>query len=247
MRPDGIIRFRGLLNNPRVFPMNASTHEQLVVALRRLVLDGGLPPGSPLREVALAEAFGVSRNTVRDAIRALGHEGLVRQDRHRSATVATLIESDAEDLYRVRRLLERSAMDHLDRLTAEQSAAVDAAFERLAKVARLREWGQVIESDLAFHRSLVAIHGSPRLLRAFDAIRSESAFVMSLLRLHEHEDEDPERVIAEHAAIRNAVLTHDASGARALLAGHLAYYEERAREILRSRAVAVSAPAPRSP
>lgn len=224
---------------------NTRTHEQLAVALRQLVLNGSLPPGSPLREVVLAEAFGVSRNTVREAIQALGHEGLVRQSRHRSATVATLTDVDAEDLYRVRRLLETSAMDHLDRLTPGQSAAVDAAFERLAKVARLGEWAEVIEGDLAFHRSLVAIHDSPRLLRAFDTVKSESAYCMNLLRLYEHEDEQPDRVIAEHAVIRDAVLVRDADAARELLAGHLGYYEERARGILRRRAATVTVPAPR--
>ncbi len=224
---------------------NTRTHEQLAAALRQLVLNGSLPPGSPLREVALADAFGVSRNTVREAIQALGHEGLVRQSRHRSATVATLTDVDAEDLYHVRRLLETSAMDHLDRLTPEQSAAVDAALERLAKVARLGEWAEVIDGDLAFHRSLVAIHDSPRLLRAFDAVKSESAYCMNLLRLSEHEDEQPDRVIAEHAVIRDAVVARDAAAARELLAGHMGYYEERARDILRGRAATVTAPAPR--
>jgi len=118
-------------------------------------------------------------------------------------------------------------MDHLHRLIPEQSGALDAAFERLAKVARLGEWAEVIEGDLAFHRSLVAIHDSPRLLRAFDAVKSESAYCMNLLRLHEHEDEQPDRVIAEHAGIRDAVLARDKAAARELLTGHLGYYEER--------------------
>jgi DNA-binding GntR family transcriptional regulator len=212
---------------------NTNTYEQLVTALRRLVLDGSLPPGAQLREVPLAHAFGVSRNTVREAIRGLKHEGLVRHDRHHSAVVVTLAEADAVDLYRVRRLLELSAMDHLEGLTAAQAGDVEAAFERLAKVARLGEWWEVIESDLAFHRSLVGVHGSPRLLRAFDAIGSESAFCMALLRLHEHEDEQPEQIIAEHDAIREAVLARDIPRARALLAGHMGYYEERTRDILR--------------
>jgi DNA-binding GntR family transcriptional regulator len=221
---------------------NTRTHEQLAVALRRLVLDGSLSPGSPLREVALAEAFGVSRNTVREAIQALSQEGLVRQSRYRSATVATITEDDVGDLYRVRRLLEVSAMDHLDGLTADLVGVVDAAFERLEKVARLGDWAEVIDGDLAFHRSLVALHGSPRLLRAFDVIKSESAFCMSLLRLHEHEDERPERVIAEHATIHAAVMAHDAIAARARLTEHLRHYERRAKEILRRRAAAVTVP-----
>jgi DNA-binding GntR family transcriptional regulator len=224
---------------------NTRTHEQLAVALRQLVLNGSLPPGSPLREVALAETFGVSRNTVREAIQALGHEGLVRQSRHRSATVATLTHVDAEDLYRVRRLLESSAMDHVARLTAEQSAAVNRAFEQLAKVARRGEWGEVIEGDLAFHRSLVAIHDSPRLLRAFDAVKSESAYCLNLLRLYEHEDEEPDRVIAEHGVIRDAVLAGDGDTARELLAEHLGHYEERATDILRGREATLTVPARR--
>jgi len=212
---------------------NTSTYQQLVAAMRRLVLDGSLPPGSRLREVPLAQSFGVSRNTVREAVRGLKQEGLVSHDRHHSAVVATLGESDAADLYRVRRLLEIGAADELERLTATQAAAIEHAFARLSKVARLGEWAEVIESDLAFHRSLIGVHGSPRLLRAFDAIWSESAFCMALLRLHEHEDEQPGQVIEEHRAIRDAVLAHDAPRTRELLVSHLGYYEGRARAIMR--------------
>lgn len=66
-------------------------------------------------------------------------------------------------------------MDHLDRLTPAQADAIDGAFERLANVARIGQWADVIEGDLAFHHSLVALHGSPRLVRVFDGIKSESA------------------------------------------------------------------------
>ena len=61
-----------------------------------------------------------------------------------------------------------------------------------------------------------------------------------LLRRHEREDEQPERVVAEHDSIRAAVLAGDPDHARAALARHMDYYEERTRGILRSLAAGQS-------
>jgi len=122
------------MSSPQAWGSRAQALRAAGVALRALILDGSLPPGAGLREVSLAQAVGASRNTVREAIRAMTREGLVRHSRHRSAVVATMTEADAVDHYAMRRLLERSAMDHLGRLIAPQASAVKAATERLAKL-----------------------------------------------------------------------------------------------------------------
>ncbi len=74
--------------------------------LRRLILDGTLAPGERLVEDRLAELLGVSRNPVREAIRALEAEGFVDVPARRGAFVATLTERQAADLFAVRLALE---------------------------------------------------------------------------------------------------------------------------------------------
>src|SRR5258706_16187640 len=74
--------------------------------LRRLILDGTLPPGERLIEDRLAELFGVSRNPIREAIRMLEAEGFPDVTPRRGSFVARLDASQAGDLFEVRVALE---------------------------------------------------------------------------------------------------------------------------------------------
>ncbi|WP_091411146.1 GntR family transcriptional regulator [Friedmanniella luteola] len=80
--------------------------EVVAAALRRLILDGTLAPGERLVEDRLAELLGVSRNPVREAMRALEAEGFIDVPARRGAFVATLSERQAADLFAVRLALE---------------------------------------------------------------------------------------------------------------------------------------------
>jgi DNA-binding GntR family transcriptional regulator len=225
---------------PDIGVRRLSAADEIVAALRQLILEGVLTPGTPLREIPLAEAFDVSRTTIRDAVRALVHEGLARQERHRSAVVVEITPEDAADIYAVRRLLELSAADHVAAITAEEIESVNRAFERLRKVAPTGDWSATVSADLEFHESIIALHRSPRLLRCFGSIKSEFAFCLSVIRLHEREEERPDRIIREHDEIRQAVVSGSVTEARALLAAHFSYYQERATEALRQRSAAPS-------
>ena len=83
----------------------ASTAEQVAEALREMILRGEIKQGQPLREVSLAASIGVSRNTMREAIRVLAREGIVMHEMHHGAMVTRLETRDVEDIFRVRRVL----------------------------------------------------------------------------------------------------------------------------------------------
>jgi DNA-binding GntR family transcriptional regulator len=74
--------------------------------LRRLILDGSLPPGERLVEDRLAQQLGVSRNPIREAMRVLEAEGFLDVASRRGAFVAKLSAQQAEDLFHVRLALE---------------------------------------------------------------------------------------------------------------------------------------------
>ena len=90
-----------------------STTEQAAAALRDAILTGKIPPGTPLREVALAAELGVSRNTVREAARLLGGEGLVRHQMNRGIVVAEITAADVRDIYAARAAVEAAAAEAL--------------------------------------------------------------------------------------------------------------------------------------
>ena len=67
-----------------------STADQVAGLMRERILRGELKPGTALREVTIAAAIGVSRNTLREALRILTQEGLVRHTVHHGMTVTKL-------------------------------------------------------------------------------------------------------------------------------------------------------------
>jgi DNA-binding GntR family transcriptional regulator len=97
--------------------------EVVAAELRRLILDGTLAPGERLVEDRLAELLGVSRNPVREAIRALEAEGFIDVPARRGAFVATLSDRQAADLFAVRLALEPLGA----RLAAENVTAAAVA------------------------------------------------------------------------------------------------------------------------
>jgi DNA-binding GntR family transcriptional regulator len=94
---------------------SASASDQVVASLRRLIVEGAVPPGARLRETQLATGFEVSRQTVREAIRELVHDGLARHDRHRGAVVVDLGPDDVTDIYVVRQTLELAGAERAHR------------------------------------------------------------------------------------------------------------------------------------
>jgi DNA-binding GntR family transcriptional regulator len=161
----------------------SSTAEQAADALRSLILHRTLEPGALLRETQLAAALGISRNTMREALRMLAREGLVLQSRHRVATVAPLSAEDVTDTYTVRRLLEFGAVD----LIASSAAAgrtldfdrIRGPVQSLRRIGDTR-WQLIIDADCAFHTELVALAGSPRLVVAYAQLAGEIRRSMSV-------------------------------------------------------------------
>jgi DNA-binding GntR family transcriptional regulator len=101
--------------------------------LRRLILDGTLPPGERLIEDRLAELLGVSRNPIREAIRMLEAEGFLDVTARRGSFVATLDASQAGDLFEVRLALEPLGA----RLAAQQAA--DASQNGQSHTSRMKQ------------------------------------------------------------------------------------------------------------
>jgi DNA-binding GntR family transcriptional regulator len=143
-----------------------SLREQVAEHVRRDVLSGELAAGERLREVELAERFGVSRGPVRDALLQLAHEGVLVLQPHCGAKVAGPASDTVLPLIRsMRRTVEVFAL----RLVFRDLAAADFAFweETLAKMHAACERGDVpaiVAQDIALHHALVERTDQPELL-----------------------------------------------------------------------------------
>src|SRR5687767_1494613 len=89
-----------LLVDPQI--ERISTVEQIANVLRRNILEGSLRPGRAVREGLVASELGVSRNSVREAVRMLIPEGLLQHHMHRGVIVTELGPDDVAEIYEIR-------------------------------------------------------------------------------------------------------------------------------------------------
>lgn len=173
----------------------SSAVDQVADAVRKMILCGDLPPGTALREAQVAESIGISRNTVRDAMRSLAREGLVTHSMHRGAVVTRLTVDDVVDVYRVRRSIETQAVEASRDATPEQIAGLGDAIRDLERAAEDEDRERMVEADCAFHQRLVALLGSPRLDRFYDTIQGELRLCLAIV---DQDEGDADLLVAEH-------------------------------------------------
>ena len=139
---------------------NSSAH--VLVALRKMILDGELPPGEKLAEIPISEQLGVSRTPVRLAFRTLEQEGLLRKGEKRGYLVREFTEEDVQCALEVRGVLEGLAARRLaergvpEAVKSELQSCIDQGERLLAK-------GYLIEDDIdgwielnaRFHKAII--------------------------------------------------------------------------------------------
>ena len=191
--------------------------ERVAQAIGRLIDERELTAGDELREAALAERFGTSRHTVRAAIHLLESDGVVTQERHRSARVRTLTVEDVRDLFDLRRLVELEAVRRTiaaDAPLAALAAIVDEIDALEAGRTDDRPGTAEIDADVAFHRALLAIAGSPRMERLFGSLLGELRLAFVALG-------DAPSDHGEHRRMLDAIVARDEAAATRLLDLHL--------------------------
>lgn len=149
-----------------------STADQVASLVRDRILRGEIKPGTALREVVLAASIGVSRNTLREALRILIQEGLVRHTVHRGITVTSPTPAAISDIYHLRRVLETTAIES-SRPSKEMLARLSAAVKKLEAATSAHDWAGLVDADLDFHRLLVSMLGSERLEVFYGNLLSE--------------------------------------------------------------------------
>lgn len=194
--------------------------EELAVRLRHRILAGELQPGEPLRETALAERYGASRPSVRDALRRLDHEGLVQHETHRGAHVTRLTKDELRDILALRMIVEPAVVRRWG-LPEDLRDRLAAFVEQLETAAAADDWSAYGEADVGFHETLVAPARSARLSEAHGrAMRQLRLHLMSVDRA-EPSPGPSRRHVAEHRRMADLLTAGEREEAARLLAGHL--------------------------
>jgi len=209
----------------RVGRVAAPLREQVLIVLRRAIVEQQLPPGHRLIERELIEQTGVSRTTVREVLRELAAEGLVTTVPQKGAVVAVPTAEEAAELYEVRAALEAlAARRFVEHATPDEVRELRASFAELEHVTS--EDGDILALLRAKDRFYdVLLLGSGN--RAVHSILSGLKARVALLRTSSlSEAGRPERAVAEIRAIVEAVEARDGEAAAEACARHV----ERAAE-----------------
>ncbi|WP_245674518.1 GntR family transcriptional regulator [Herbidospora cretacea] len=175
--------------------LRTSTAELVAGVLRDRIAQGVYEPGERLSEEAIGAELEISRNTLREAFRLLGHERLLVHKLNRGVFVRVLSASDVRDLYLVRRVIECAAVRNGG---GGDVAACREAVDDGERAAAEDRWRDVGTANLRFHQALVALHDSSRL----DELMAQ---LMAELRLVFHVMENP-RAFHEPFVARNRTL-----------------------------------------
>jgi DNA-binding GntR family transcriptional regulator len=155
--------------------------ERVGEQLRHKITQGELAPGQRLSEQALSDSLGVSRNTLREAFRALAKEGLVKHEPNRGVFVAVPSLASIIDIYRVRRLFECQALAQAyprHPAKAKMRAAVEKALNRQ----KARDWAGVGTANMEFHMAVVELADSERLNAMFAPVLAELRLAFGLIQ-----------------------------------------------------------------
>jgi DNA-binding GntR family transcriptional regulator len=211
-----------------------STAQQVADGLTDAIMRGEMPPGAPIRESAIAASLGISRNTVREAVRVLQASGLIRHTMHHGATVVDPSQEDLDELYRARIALELSAASQPR--TPEELAPARAALQELMTAYETHDPAVIAEKDLAFHAAIVSMLQSKRLNEFYAQLARELRFFLMVLSVENREYDSQEGVIEEHTSIMAALESGDPAKARAVLEEVLTVNAEKVRTIFAKRA-----------
>jgi DNA-binding GntR family transcriptional regulator len=140
-----------------------SKSDMVTDALRQLITDRELSPGTPLRQRQIAALFDVSYTPVREALRRLESEGLVVTDVHRGATVASADSEELEENYRILAALESLAGSlAVSKITEDDIAEIDALYREVSACGP--DDDRLAELNRQFHFRLYECARSPMLL-----------------------------------------------------------------------------------
>ncbi len=153
--------------------------------LREEIFEGEYAPGTPLRELALAKALGVSQATVREALQRLEHAGLVTRTPNIGSEVTRLSPKNVRERVRLRALLEvLAAQEAAPRMGPEQFAELEERLGNLQIAVNSNRYYDAAQADLAFHRYVWQCSGNDTLCQTLDLITVPLFAFISILRSH---------------------------------------------------------------
>lgn len=190
--------------------------ETITNTLREKILSGELREGSQLKQEELATQFSVSMSALREALKRLEAEGLVKFYPNRGAIVSELSADEAKEIFEIRLFLELGALElAFPKLTKVDLAEADAILKEADKEGDVQRWGEL---NWRFHETIYRPAHRPRLLTL---IRNAHNNVERYMRFYLSTMNYQTKSQAEHWELLKGCAAGDVEGARDILRKHM--------------------------
>lgn len=157
--------------------VNKTIQERITDKLRYAIQFGELPGGTRLLQDELAQKFGVSITPIREAIKTLASEGLVKIDPYRGAMVYEVSKSEFEIILHLRLVIETYAIQFtIKNITPEQINQLENILNSMAETDDFEEWFGL---NHTFHAVLNEATGSESLIQLQNMLRNLANFYYS--------------------------------------------------------------------
>lgn len=214
----------------RVSAVAAPLRAQVVRKLREAILNRTFAPGQRLVERELVELTGVSRTTVREALRQLESEGLVRMVPNQGPVVASISLDEARDLYDVRGVLEALAASRFAAAASDdQIRRLLEATGRYEQTARVGDLTEIVARKDDLYAVLLDGANNSVVRQVLDSLRGRIAYLRATSLRRPHRAEEATQEVRK---IVDAIARRDADAAWDLSRWHVARAAAAALEVL---------------
>ena len=196
-----------------------SLHNEVIARLRALIVDGALPPGSTVPELAICKQLGVSRTPLREALKVLAAEGLVTLMPQRGAVVTKLDAQSVDYMFQVLESLEPLAGE-LACLHMPQSAIDEVCqwHKELIRHYERRERDGYFRLNKLIHEAIVKGCGNPILITIYEGLGSRVHYARYMVNLS---SESWRQAVDEHTEILDALVARNGKKLARILRQHL--------------------------
>lgn len=213
-----------MANYPKQWLQGASLGESIACELRLQIIKGTIKPGEIISENRVAADFGTSRSPVREALKTLSNEGLIRLERM-GAVVLGLSLTDVEELYDVRYLIESFVQQRLAIMNTDGlNMGLLQIIDKMELAIKYNDPVEFAYQDLSFHEAIITAAGHKRILHLWTSIRQIVMTVM-LLTTEEIFSEGEAKllsVIEKHRMIVRGLQSKDTSTIQQVVSAYFA-------------------------
>jgi GntR family transcriptional regulator, rspAB operon transcriptional repressor len=198
---------------------NRNLNEKIYFYLRNKIVNNELKPGTRIDYNDIANELGVSKTPLRDALQLLQKDGLIEVKSRSGTFVSQLTVKDIEEIFEVRKALERQAVNLAIANISKQN--LEQIYQNVVEVDKDIDAGNFnsfFQSDRNFHKTIITCSKNNRLIQMMDSLEAQITWIGVLIAKSQ---ERPRQANSEHKEILNALLKSDIILAQNLMEDHI--------------------------